>query len=323
MTKQQIRNSFLLLLAACVWGVAFVAQSVAMDHVGPFTFSCARFLLGGAVLLPVIGIFSLFRKNKSVNTVTQVDSGSTSDTSGTVSTSNSLTFWKRNKTLIIGGVCCGIALCIANNFQQVGIVTTSAGKAGFITAFYIVFVPILSLFFGKKSRLVIWISVALALGGLYLLCVTESFSINRGDIYIMICALVFSVHILIVDHFSPLVDGVKLSCIQFFVAGILSAIPMLLFEDPSFAQLQAASVSILYAGIMSCGVAYTLQVVGQKNMNPTIASLILSLESVVSVLAGWLILDQALSAREIIGCVLMFGAIILAQLPEKSASSGK
>lgn len=306
MTKQQIRNSLLLLLAACVWGVAFVAQSVAMDHIGPFTFSCARFLLGGAVLLPVIGIFSLFQKKADTPVANSVQK---------------LSFWARNKNLIIGGVCCGTALCIANNFQQVGIVTTSAGKAGFITAFYIVFVPILSLFFGKKSRLVIWVSVALALGGLYLLCVTESFSINRGDIYIMICALVFSVHILVVDHFSPLVDGVKLSCIQFFVAGLLSAVPMLLFENPSFAQLQAASVSILYAGIMSCGVAYTLQVVGQKNMNPTIASLILSLESVVSVLAGWAILNQMLSTREIIGCILMFSAIILAQLPEKNRST--
>lgn len=319
MTKQQIRNSFLLLLAACVWGVAFVAQSVAMDYVGPFTFSCARFLLGGVILLPVIGIFSLFHKNKSADTPAQTTPDIVSDTSGIASSDSRLTFWQRNKTLIIGGICCGTALCIANNLQQVGIVTTSAGKAGFITAFYIVFVPILSLLFGKKSRLVIWISVALALVGLYLLCVTESFSINRGDIYILICALVFSAHILIIDRFSPLVDGVKLSCIQFFVAGILSAVPMLLFETPSFAQLQAASVSILYAGIMSCGVAYTLQVVGQKNMNPTIASLILSLESVVSVLAGWFILNQALSIREIIGCVLMFGAIILAQLPEKKS----
>lgn len=312
MKPQQIRNSFLLLLAACVWGVAFVAQSVAMDYIGPFTFSCVRFLLGGAVLLPVIGIFSLFQKK-------QVPACGASASEGDDNTfsASKISFWQRNKTLIIGGICCGIALCVANNFQQVGIVTTSAGKAGFITAFYIVFVPILSLFFGKKSRLLIWISVALALGGLYLLCVTESFSINRGDIYILICAIVFSAHILIVDHFSPLVDGVKMSCIQFFVAGLLSAIPMFLFEDPSFAQLKAASVSILYAGIMSCGVAYTLQIVGQKNMNPTIASLILSLESVVSVLAGWIILHQALSTREIIGCILMFAAIILAQLPEK------
>lgn len=297
MKKQQIRNSILLLLAACIWGVAFVAQSVAMDHIGPYTFSCIRFLLGGIVLLPVIGIFSVSGKGRSVKAEGSV--------------------WKRNRLLIIGGICCGIALCVASNLQQIGIITTSAGKAGFITAFYIVFVPIVNLFFGKKSSLLIWLSVALALVGLYLLCITESFSINQGDVYLLLCAIVFSAHILIIDHFSPLVDGVKMSCIQFFVAGILSAIPMLLFENPSFAQLKAASVSILYAGIMSCGVAYTLQIVGQKNMNPTIASLILSLESVVSVLAGWIILHQALSTREIIGCVLMFGAIILAQLPKK------
>lgn len=301
MKKQQIRNSILLLLAACIWGVAFVAQSVAMDHIGPYTFSCIRFLLGGVVLLPVIGIFSVSGKGRSVKA-----EGS---------------MWKRNRLLIIGGICCGIALCVASNLQQIGIITTSAGKAGFITAFYIVFVPIVNLFFGKKSSLLIWISVALALVGLYLLCITESFSINQGDVYLLLCAIVFSAHILIIDHFSPLVDGVKMSCIQFFVAGILSAIPMLLFENPSFAQLKAASVSILYAGIMSCGVAYTLQIVGQKNMNPTIASLILSLESVVSVLAGWIILHQALSVREIIGCILMFCAIIFAQIPSKRSDS--
>jgi len=301
MKKQQIRNSILLLLAATIWGVAFVAQSVAMDYIGPFTFNCIRSLLGGAVLLPVIGIFSISKKEKN-----EKSNGS---------------FFKRNRTLIIGGLCCGLALCIASNLQQIGIVTTSAGKAGFITAFYIIFVPIVNLFFGKKSSFLIWISVALALVGLYLLCITESLSINQGDLYLLLCAIVFTIHILVIDHFSPLVDGVKMSCIQFFVSGILSAIPMFLFEEPSFTQLKAASVSILYAGIMSCGVAYTLQIVGQKNMNPTIASLILSLESVVSVLAGWVILHQTLSVREIIGCILMFGAIIFAQLPAKPARS--
>ncbi len=301
MKKQQIRNSILLLLAATIWGVAFVAQSVAMDYIGPFTFNCIRSLLGGAVLLPVIGIFSISKKEKN-----EKSNGS---------------FFKRNRPLIIGGLCCGLALCIASNLQQIGIVTTSAGKAGFITAFYIVFVPIVNLFFGKKSSFLIWISVALALVGLYLLCITESLSINQGDLYLLLCAIVFTIHILVIDHFSPLVDGVKMSCIQFFVSGILSAIPMFLFEEPSFTQLKAASVSILYAGIMSCGVAYTLQIVGQKNMNPTIASLILSLESVVSVLAGWVILHQTLSVREIIGCILMFGAIIFAQLPAKPARS--
>lgn len=301
MKKQQIRNSILLLLAATIWGVAFVAQSVAMDYIGPFTFNCIRSLLGGTVLLPVIGIFSISKKEKNVKSEEP--------------------FFKRNRTLIIGGLCCGLALCIASNLQQIGIVTTSAGKAGFITAFYIVFVPIVNLFFGKKSSFLIWISVALALVGLYLLCITESLSINQGDLYLLLCAIVFTIHILVIDHFSPLVDGVKMSCIQFFVSGILSAIPMFLFEEPSFTQLKAASVSILYAGIMSCGVAYTLQIVGQKNMNPTIASLILSLESVVSVLAGWVILHQTLSVREIIGCILMFGAIIFAQLPAKPAKS--
>lgn len=301
MRKQQIRNSILLLLAATIWGVAFVAQSVAMDYIGPFTFNCIRSLLGGAVLLPVIGIFSISKKEKN-----EKSNGS---------------FFKRNRTLIIGGLCCGLALCIASNLQQIGIVTTSAGKAGFITAFYIIFVPVVNLFLGKKSSFLIWISVALALVGLYLLCITESLSINQGDLYLLLCAIVFTIHILVIDHFSPLVDGVKMSCIQFFVSGILSAIPMFLFEEPSFTQLKAASVSILYAGIMSCGVAYTLQIVGQKNMNPTIASLILSLESVVSVLAGWVILHQTLSVREIIGCILMFGAIIFAQLPAKPARS--
>lgn len=296
MTKQQLRNSILLLLAAIVWGVAFVAQSVAMDYVGPFTFSCVRFLIGGTVLLPVIAAMSAKNHHTTENHAT----GST-------------------KTLFLGGICCGIALCIANNFQQVGIVTTSAGKAGFITAFYIVFVPILSLFFGKKSRLLIWLSVAVALVGLYLLCVTEGLSINHGDLYILVCAIIFSIHILIVDHFSPLVSGVKLSCIQFFVAGMISGILMLLFEEPSPAQLTAAAGSILYAGIMSCGVAYTLQIIGQKNMNPTIASLLLSMESVVSVLAGWIILNQGLSVREITGCILMFIAIILAQLPDRKS----
>lgn len=313
MKKQQIRNSLLLLLAACVWGIAFVAQSVAMAYIGPFTFSCIRFLIGGIVLLPVIGIMPLFSGKSAGKKTASVSAHA--ETPGASPVSDS--FFSRNKTLLLGGLCCGIALAVANNFQQVGIVTTSAGKAGFITAFYIIFVPILSLFFGKKSRLLIWISVLLALSGLYLLCVTESFSVNRGDLYILACAVVFSAHILIVDHFSPLVDGVKMSCIQFFVAGILSGIMMFLFEAPSLAQLKAAWGSILYAGAMSCGVAYTLQIIGQKNMNPTIASLILSLESVISVLAGWIILDQSLSPREIAGCILMFIAIILAQLPEK------
>ena len=202
-----------------------------------------------------------------------------------------------------------------------GIQYTTAGKAGFITAFYIVFVPVLGIFLKKAAGWKVWMSVFLALIGLYFLCIKEGFSIGKGDIMIFACALVFAVHILVIDYFSPRTDGVKMSCIQFLVCGILSGLPALLFESPDLAGILAAKVPILYAGVMSCGVAYTLQIVGQKNMNPTVASLILSLESCISVIAGWLILGQNLSSREIFGCVLMFGAIILAQLPQKNPAA--
>lgn len=223
------------------------------------------------------------------------------------------------KDLIIGGISCGICLCLASNFQQFGIKYTTVGKAGFITACYIVIVPIIGLFLGKKCSKFIWAAVAMALIGLYLLCITDGFSIGKGDLLVLVCAFLFSIHILVIDHFSPKADGVKLSCIQFLTCGILSGIPALLFEHPEFSAICRAWMPILYAGIMSCGVAYTLQIIGQKNMNPTVASLILSLESCISVLAGWVLLGQQLSAKEILGCVIMFAAIILAQLPQKQA----
>jgi drug/metabolite transporter (DMT)-like permease len=221
------------------------------------------------------------------------------------------------KTVLIGGVCCGIALFLASNLQQVGIQYTSVGKAGFITAMYIVLVPVLGIFLGKRAGLKVWISVALAVAGLYLLCITEGFSIGKGDILVLLCAFGFSAHILVIDYFSPKADGVRLSCIQFLVCGILSGICMFVTEKPDLSAILQAWMPILYAGVMSCGVAYTLQIIGQKDMDPTIASLILSLESVVSVLSGWALLGQKLSARELFGCVLMFAAIILAQLPGK------
>ena len=191
------------------------------------------------------------------------------------------------------------------------------GKAGFITAFYIVIVPIIGIFFGKKCGISVWIGVLLALAGLYFLCINEELTIGRGDVLVFFGALLFAVHIMVIDHFSPLVDGVTMSCIQFFVSGIICAVPMFLFEKPQLGQLLAAWQPILYAGVLSCGVAYTLQIIGQKGMNPTVASLILSLESVISVLAGMVILHQNLSSREVLGCVLMFAAILLAQLPQK------
>lgn len=292
MKKEQIRGSLLLLLAAIIWGSAFVAQSVGMDYVGPFTFNSVRSLIGGFVLIPCIAFLNRGKQKRKMNAT-------------------------EKKRLLIGGICCGIALTLGSTLQQIGIMYTSVGKAGFITAFYIIIVPILGLFLGKKCGLSVWISVLIALVGLYFLCITESFSIGKGDIYVFIGAIAFSIHILVIDHFTQFNDGVKMSCIQFFVCGIICFVPMILFEHPQVSTILQAWQPILYAGVLSCGVAYTLQIVGQKGMNPTIASLILSLESVTSVIAGFIILHQNLSQREMIGCVLMFIAIVLAQLPEK------
>ena len=298
-----LKNSLLLLLTATIWGVAFVAQSVSMDYIGGFTFNAIRNIIGAITLVPVILIFS--KQDPAAD-------------------QNPADRQKARKTLITGGICCGILLCLASNFQQFGIKYTTVGKAGFITACYIIIVPIIGIFLKKKCGPFIWIAVLLSLGGLYLLCISpgEGFSIGKGDTLVLICAVLFSFHILTVDHFSPLVDGVKMSCIQFLVCGILSGIPALIFENPNITNILQAWMPILYAGILSCGVAYTLQIVGQKGMNPTVASLIMSLESCISVIAGWLILGQNLSSREIFGCVLMFGAIMLAQLPQKGTSAG-
>lgn len=294
MKKEQIRGSLLLFLAAIIWGVAFVAQSVGMDYVGPFTFNCVRTLIGGIVLIPCIAFLNRGKAKKKM-TLTQ------------------------KKKLLLGGICCGAALTTGSTLQQFGIMYTTVGKAGFITAFYIIIVPILGLFLGKKCGLSVWASIVIALAGLYFLCITDGFSIGKGDIYVFLCAIAFSVHILVIDYFTQFNDGVKMSCIQFFVCGMICFVPMMLFEHPEIGAILLAWRPILYAGVMSCGVAYTLQIVGQKNMNPTVASLILSLESVTSVVAGFFVLHQNLSHRELIGCGLMFIAIILAQLPGKNA----
>ena len=294
------KNTLLLLLTAFIWGVAFVAQSVGMDYVGPLTFNASRFVIGAVFLIPCIAFLDALKKKDSA-----------------VSGDLSPTEPKDRKTLLIGGLCCGIAIAVASTLQQYGISMTTVGKAGFITALYIVIVPILGIFLKKKPRLIIWLSVVLALAGLYFLCMTDSLSFSKGDTMVLLCALAFSIHILIIDYFSPKVDGVRMSCIQFFIAGILCGVPAFVLEQPRLSSLAAAWAPILYAGILSCGVAYTLQIVAQKNYDPTIASLILSLESVFSVLAGWVILHQSLSPREIFGCVLVFIAIILVQLPER------
>lgn len=303
MNKTQLRNSLLLLLTAIIWGSAFVAQSVGMDYVEPFTFTFARSIIGGIVLIPCICVL---HKNASRASL-QANSMSSKAHSAV---------YKVTKIEWIGGIFCGIALFAASNFQQIGITYTTVGKAGFITALYVVIVPILGLFMKKRVSFLVWICVGLSVVGLYLLCMTEdSFTLAYGDLLVLICAVLFSFHILIIDYFSPKGDGVIISCIQFFVCGILSGIVMLFVENPNMGSLVDAKWPVLYAGVLSSGVAYTLQVVAQKDINPTVASLILCLESVVAVLAGWLILGDELTTRELAGCIFMFVAIVLAQLP--------
>lgn len=295
MKQSSAKNLCLLFVAALIWGTAFVAQSVGMDHIGPFTFNAVRSLVGGIALIPVI---LLFNRRKSPE--------------------RRETERANRKTLLLGGVCCGLALGVASCLQQVGIQYTTVGKAGFITALYIVIVPILGLFFHKKVGAKLWISVVVAILGLYLLCMSGSLRLSWGDFLVLLCALCFSAHIMVIDYFSPKVDGVEMSCIQFFVAAVFSAVLMLAVEGVPDPHAVAISwMPILYTGVLSSGVGYTLQIIGQKGVNPTVASLVLSLESVISVLAGWVILGQSMSSREILGCVLMFGAIILAQLPER------
>ena len=306
MKAQQMKSSLLLLLTALIWGVAFVAQSVGMDYVGPFTFNCVRSIIGGLVLIPCIALLDRMRpeRDRSAKECQAAEKSTAVEAPKT-----------GRATLLAGGIWCGVLLCVASNLQQFGIAGTTVGKAGFITALYIVIVPILGLFLRRKCSPAVWVSVALAVCGLYFLCMNEGLRIQKGDFLVLLCALVFSIHIMVIDHYTRLVDGVRMACIQFLVCGGLSGVCMFLFENPSLHNILAAWQPILYAGILSCGVGYTLQIVGQKGMNPTVASLILSLESVISALAGLALLNQKLSVRETAGCVLMFAAIILAQLP--------
>lgn len=294
--KTSLRSSLLLVLTAFIWGVAFVAQSEGMNYVGGFTFNASRFLVGGVVLIPCIFLLNHLNSDQRIS-ITRRGAA------------------RRRRTGVIGGICCGFCLCLASSLQQFGIAHTTVGKAGFITALYIIIVPVFGLFLRKRVGINVWVSVAVAAVGMYLLCITEGFAIGRGDFLVFLCAICFAVHILVIDYFSPKADGVLISCVQFFTAGVISSVMMFIFEKPSWGDVTAAWMPILYAGVMSCGVAYTLQVVAQKDVEPTIASLIMSLESVFSVLAGWVLLGQHLSLRELGGCALVFGAIILAQLP--------
>ena len=284
--NKRISNCLLLFVAA-IWGFAFVAQSVGMDYVGPWTFVFSRYVLSAVVLIPVT-VFT----DKNIHVPEE------SRTPG--------------KIYLKGGVSCGVLLGLASIAQQAGIQYTTAGKAGFITALYVVLVPVLGLFLGKRPQKKIWFCVALGILGLYLISVKGNFSIAPGDALVMLCALIFSCQILCVDHFSPLVDNpVKLANLQFLFAALVNLAGMLVFEKPSMEGILSAAVPIIYAGVVSGGMGYTIQIVAQKNTEPTVASLLMSLEAVFSVLAGWLLLHQTLTARELAGCGIVLAAVII------------
>ena len=293
---QQGAGAVLLLITALIWGCAFVAQSVAMDHLGPFTFCAARFLLSGVALV----VFLLVRRVLGYNEGRGMNIGKKR---------------MRRNDGIFGGIVCGIFLFLGAVLQQIGIQYTTTGKAGFLTALYIILVPIYSILLGRAPKRKVWAAAAIALFGMYLLCMEERFGLSRGDMFCVFCALAFPLQILSVEIFAQRTDPVFLSCVQFLTVAAITSVMALILEDPDAGALKAALVPLLYAGLMSGAVAYTLQVVGQEKMrNPSAASLIMSLESVFAALAGWIILHQTMTPRKIIGCAVMFAAIILAQI---------
>ena len=301
--KNSLIGSVFLALAAIIWGSSFVAQTAGAEFVGPFTFISIRSLLGSVALLPVIFVMDAFKKKSNPQEYKKMTKAD-------------------YKYLFIGGGVCGVVLCAASNLQQLGIDGgTAPGMAAFITALYILLVPIFSVFIGKKIRPVIWACVGVSIVALYLLCVKDGGKVQGSDFYVLACAACYAVHILVIDKVSPKLDGVRLSALQFFVAGVISAVPMLIMEDVSLEAIKAAAPSIAYSGIMSSAVAFTLQILGQQKTEPTIATMIMSLESVFGVLTAMIVLSQVPTAREAIGCVLMFAAIIVAQLPEKKKSA--
>ncbi|MBE7025449.1 MAG: DMT family transporter [Ruminococcaceae bacterium] len=288
MNGKKLRANLLLILTAFIWGMAFVAQSRGMDSCGPFLFNGVRMLIGSLVLLPVI---------------TRMDKTNARPPSEKV--------WP-----VAGGICCGLVLFAASSLQQIGIIGSGAGKAGFITALYVVLVPIFGLVLGRRATILTWLSVVVALFGMYLLCMdSTTLRILTSDFLLLGCAILFAVHILVIDHFAPKVDCVRMSCLQFFTTGVCAMVAAILLEEIRLADILAAAVPLLYTGVLSSGVAYTLQIVAQKNTDPTSAALLCSLESVFALFGGWLLMGEVFSGREIWGCVLTFGAIILSQLP--------
>ena len=304
----RVRGNLMLLVTAFIWGSCFVAQRAGMDYLGPFTFTAVRFLLGGTVLIPIMFLFE--RKKTPLER-------RPADTLPDAPAKPESLVKKERKMLWIGGLVCGFVLFFAASVQQVGLQYTTAGKAGFITSLYIILVPVLGLFLRKKVRHILWFCIFLGTVGLYFLCITESFSIGRGDFIMLFAALGYGIHILSIDYFAPKVDSIKLSAAQFYACSLVCFIPAFIFETPRMADILLAWFPLLYAGIISCGIAYTFQTIAQKYTDPTVTSLILSLESVFAVLTGFVILHEVLSLRELFGCALMLFAIILSQLPAR------
>ena len=299
--SKKMRSNILLLITAAVWGAGFVAQKSGAD-IGAFTYNGIRTLIAGLFLIPIIFILDKVMNKKEKKAQLSEEEKKAS-----------------NKTLLIGGICCGVVLFVASTLQQYGITFTTAGKAGFITSLYMVIVPFLSIVLKKKVRPIMWICVVLGAIGLYLLCMTDaSFKLQTGDLFVLICAFAFAVHIMVIDHFSPKCDGVRMSCLQFLVAGALGCICMFIFETPVIAEILDNTIPILYAGVVSAGIGYTLQIVAQADAEPTTASLLMSLESVFSVVFGMLLLHEVMSPRELIGCLVIFVAVVLSQLPSKT-----
>lgn len=287
----------MLLIGAAIWGSAFVAQDVAMNYVGPYTFNAMRYFIGALSLVPVIIISdAIARRRHPDRAPAEVK--------------------KANKTSWLGGIIAGLALIIPTTLQQIGLTETTAGKAGMITGMYIITVPLLGLFLGKRCGLNVWLAVALGVAGMYLLCVTGELTIAKGDILLLISIVFWAVQILAIDHFAPKTDCFRLVCMEFLVCGALSCIPMALTEQlPDKAALMGTLLPVLYVGIFSCGIAYTLQPLGQRDTPPAAASLIMCLESVFAALTGYILLGDGFTARELAGCVLMLSATVLAQFP--------
>ena len=296
--KKQFQGSIALLVATFIWGTAFVAQSVGMDYIGPFTFQAVRSFFAVAALIPASWLVDKL-------------SGSTGD------------FRKKwlDKELWKVGALCGAALFVAAGLQQMGLVYTDAGKAGFITAMYIVLVPVLGLLFRQRVGLLVWISVGLAVAGLYLLSCMGLSGINLGDLLLIGCAAAFAVQITLIDRLAQNLDGLRLNCVQFFVSATLSAAVMLFTEEPTVSGITGCLGPLLYTGVMSSAVAYSLQIIGQQHLPSAPASLIMSLESVFAALSGWLLLHERMSGIELLGCGLVFAAVILSQIPDKKSGA--